>query len=206
MNSFHVFFFYLVRVRTGFVCVCVCVCVCAMCFAPTQSVSRWKAGLPSGLISSPQTVDCDSFRRLLIWHIWSPSMWQWMLTPADSTLLHFQLIAASVAPLWKDFHLSQTCVCVCSKAPTGWVLSPRAALTEQNYCPVWSHIQNHSGNIQYAELTGGGSPMNCAVASVGLDLARQTSFINWFIGVICDYWLSVEFIVQKTVAASSQLV
>lgn len=75
-NSFRVFlqyyyntsalYFYLVRVRTGFVC------VCAMCFAPTQSVSRWKAGLPSGLISSPQTVDCDSFRRLLIWHIWKP--------------------------------------------------------------------------------------------------------------------------------------
>lgn len=110
----------------------------------------------------------------------SPSMWQWMLTSADSTLLHFQLIAASVAPLWKDFHLSQTCVCVCSKGPTGWILSLCAALTEQNYYPVWSHIQNYSGNIQYAELTGGGSSMNCAVASVGLDLAHQTSFINWF--------------------------
>lgn len=141
MNSFHVFIIITQALYISIWCVWGQVlCVCAMCFAPTQSVSRWKAGLPSGLISSPQTVDCDSFRRLLIWHIWSPSMWQWMLTSADSTLLHFQLIAASVAPLWKDFHLSQTCVCVCSKGPTSRILSLGGALTEQNYCPVWSHI------------------------------------------------------------------
>lgn len=34
-----------------------------VCFVPALSVSHWKAGLPSGLISSPQTAESDSFRR-----------------------------------------------------------------------------------------------------------------------------------------------
>lgn len=56
----------------SFVCVCVYVwtgLVCVMCFVPTPSVSCWKAGLPSGLISSPQTVDCDSFRNPRLTHL-----------------------------------------------------------------------------------------------------------------------------------------
>lgn len=106
------------------------VCVSCVLFQLHLSLKS-RSSVRSYQLSS----DCGLWliQEALVWHIWSTSMWLWMLTSADSTPLHLQLIAATV---WIALYLSQTCVCAC------WILSFCTELTKQNYSSVWSYVVN----------------------------------------------------------------
>lgn len=100
----------------SFVYVCVCVyvwkgLVCVMCFVPTPSVSVERQVFRQ-VLSALLRLWTVTHSETLVWHIWSPSMWPWMLTSADSTPLHLQLIAASRSGLKRlfTFH-GPACVC-----------------------------------------------------------------------------------------------
>lgn len=125
-----------VRHYTSILYVCVdrfCICVCRV-FCSNSICLSLKSRSFVRSYQLPSDRGLWLIQEALVWHIWSPSMGLWMLTSADSTPLHLQLIAATVALLWKDLHLSQTCVCA-GKDRHEFCTE----LTELNYSSVWSY-------------------------------------------------------------------